>query len=116
MNTVARYLEEASSAVRSANHAALSGRLPLTDCYDVVGNLDELLTRLAQIVAHARRNVLNADATAYYDDCGRDPTEAITDADTALESAWSELSGARVWTGTAHAALGRLGRRHIEED
>lgn len=97
MTDLARHLDGASTSVALANHATHGAPLTVTDAYDVVGALDELLRRLPQLVGFLVRSTERADPAEYFDDRGAD------------------LDAAGAHATTAHNHLGRLGRL-VSED
>lgn len=116
MTELARHLDGASTNVALANHATHGAPLAVTDAYDVVGALDELLRRLPQLVGFLVRSTERADPADYFDDRGHHhPTAAITDAGHALALVVADLDAAGAHATTAHNHLGHLGR-HVTED
>ena len=115
MTDLARHLDGASTSVALANHATHGTPLAVTDTYDVVGALDELLHRLPQLVGFLVRSTEGADPAGYFDDRGADPAGAITEAGHALALVVADLDAAGTHATTAHNHLGHLGR-HATED
>jgi hypothetical protein len=112
--SLAGCVDEASEAIRAANHAA---RGPVTgpDAYAVVGSLTELVQRLPQLVDHLVRGLRRADPAEHYDDRGRDPADALQLAHGALLLAGDRLTDLALELDAAHNHLGHLGR-HTKED
>ncbi|MHC1561987.1 hypothetical protein ACR9E3_23750 [Actinomycetospora sp. C-140] len=115
MTDLARHLDGASTSVALANHATHGTPLAVTDAYDVVGALDELLHRLPQLVGFLVRSTERADPAGYFDDRDHDPTAVIADAGHALALVVADLDAAGAHATTAHNYLGHLGR-HVTED
>ncbi|GLZ46616.1 hypothetical protein Acsp06_28010 [Actinomycetospora sp. NBRC 106375] len=115
MTDLARHLDGASTSVALANHATHGAPLAVTDAYDVVGALDELLRRLPQLVGFLVRSTKRADPTDYFDDLGRHPAGAIADAGHALALVVADLDAAGAHATTAHNHLGHLGRLTTED-
>ncbi|MFC5142359.1 hypothetical protein ACFPK1_29315 [Actinomycetospora rhizophila] len=115
MTDLARHLTGASTSVALAIHATHGAPLALTDAYDVVGALDELLHRLPQLVGFLVRSSERADPADHFDDRGADPAGAITDAGHALALVVADLDAAGTHATAAHNHLGHLGR-HVTED
>ncbi|WP_328304786.1 hypothetical protein [Actinomycetospora sp. NBC_00405] len=112
-NLVARKLERAAEAVRSANHATVRGVLDGPEACAAVGNLAELVRRLPQVLDFLARSLRRADPTEHRDDRGADPTGALC-------HAHGHLSDARALVDDLahqldHAHLGHLGRRLPED-
>jgi hypothetical protein len=112
--TLADHLTDAVENVRAANHAALNRRIDAAEAYDVAGALDELVGRLPQLVAYLARVLDRAPRVGLFDDRGRDPEEALTDAGHALAAVIGALDALGVHTRAAHNALGHLGRVYLE--
>ncbi|MDD7940922.1 hypothetical protein PHK61_21100 [Actinomycetospora lutea] len=115
MTDLARHLAGASASVALANHATHGPPLTVTDAYDVVGALDELLRRLPQLVGFLVRSTQRADPAEHFDDRGREPAGAIAEAGHALARVVADLDAAGAHATTAHNHLGHLGR-HVTED
>lgn len=112
--TLGQHLDAASESVRQAKHPAQGRLLVVTDAYDAVGSLDELVGRLPQLVGYVARSVDRAPCDGVFDDRGHDPEEALTDAAQALTAALGSLDALGVHTRTAHNVLGHLGRVYLE--
>jgi hypothetical protein len=112
---LARHLAGASTSVALANHATHAAPLALTDAYDVVGSLDELLRRLPQLVWFLVCSTERANPADYFDDRGHAPAGAIADAGHALALVVADLDAVSAHATIAHNHLGHLGR-HIPED
>lgn len=106
---------DAAEAISTANHAIVAGVIELTDAYDVVGHLDDLVHRLPQLVGYLARTAERAHAADYFDDRGTDPATTADDAAQALRAALGGLDATAGHLVTAHNALGHLGR-HTPED
>jgi len=113
---VRRHTGDAATALGLANHETFSGPLGLCDAYDVVGNLDELVYRLPQLVTYLARSVERARGEGLVDDRDRDPAEALYDVKHALTAVLGGLDAVGIHLAAVHNALGHLGRDHIPED
>lgn len=114
--SVRDHTQDASNSLRLANHDSLAGHLELSDVYDVVGNLDELVHRLPQLVTYLARSVEHAHDEGLVDDRGGDPADALHDLKHALTAVLSGLVAVGIHLAAAHNALGHLGRDHTPED
>lgn len=101
------HLDEAATALAAANHATFRETVTVTDAYDLVGTLDQLARRLPQLVGYLGRSIDRANRI--YDDRGRDPSDAVRDAVTALVATTGAVDLVVVHLATAHNALGHLG-------
>lgn len=106
--------EEAATALTSANHATFREPVTITDAYDLVGTLDELVRRLPQLFGFLSRAVERAQGP-HYDDRGLDPVDAIRGAAHALDAATAGLELTVAQLATAHNHLGHIGRVHPED-
>lgn len=112
--SLAGCVDEASEAIRAANHAA-HGPVTGPDAYAVVGPLAELVHRLPQLLNYLACGLRRADSAEHYDDRGHDPIRALFAVQDDLRDA---NTAARAFAGHldhAHNHLGHLGR-HITED
>lgn len=107
---------DAAEAVSGANHATVREPVALTDAYDVVGHLDDLVHRLPQLVEYLARTAERAHAEDYFDDRGTDAAATADDAARALRAVLDGLRPAGAHLVTAHNHLGHLGRHVPEED
>lgn len=114
-NLVARDIERAADAVRSANHVTMRGALDGPETYTVVGNLAELVHRLPQVIDFLARGLSRADRAEHYDDRGVDPAGALRHAYSHLIDARGLVEDVAHQLDQAHNHLGHLGR-HIAED
>lgn len=108
------HVDDASTALRNANHATFRETVTVTDAYDVVGSAAELVHRFPQLLGYLARSIGRTPGR-YYDDRGRDPADAIRDAVTALDAATGGIDLVAVHLTTAHNALGHLGLDHSED-
>ncbi len=116
-NGVRRHTDNAASSLGLANHETFSSSLGLCDAYDVVGNLDELVYRLPQLVTYLARSVEHAGGgEGLVDDRGHDPAEALYDLKHALTAVLGGLDGVGIHLAAAHNALGHLGRTVMSEE
>jgi hypothetical protein len=107
-------LDEAATALHSANHATFGATIAVTEAYDLVGTLDQLVHRLPQLLGYLGRSVSQSPGW-YFDDRGRDPSATRTDAAHALDAATGGIDLVTVQLTAAHNALSHLGR-HLPED
>ena len=115
MTLVARDIERAADAVRTANHSTACGVLDGPQSYDAVGNLVELVHRLPQLVDFLVRSLRRADPAEHYDDRRRPAGHALDHAGACLADARTDLEALAEHLTAAHDDLGHLGR-HLQED
>ena len=113
--TVRRRLDDASEAVRAANHVRLDETTTAGHAYDVVGTLDELVHRIPQVVEHLAGALRRTDAAGYRDDRGHEPIRALFAVQDELRDARAALDVAGRHLATAHNHLGHLGRVMTED-
>ncbi|MDD7939769.1 hypothetical protein PHK61_15200 [Actinomycetospora lutea] len=109
-NVVARDIERAADAVRSANHATMRGALDGPETYAVVGNLAELIHRLPQLLDYLARGLRRAAPAQHYDDRGAEPAGALCHAQGHLTDARALVDALGDHLDHAHNHLGHLGR------
>ena len=114
-NLVARDIERAADAVRSANHATMRGALDGPQSAVVVGNLVELAQRLPQVLDFLSRSLRRADPVEHYDDRGADAAWLRQLAGAEVDDARAALGDAAGHLTHAHNHLGHLGRRLSED-
>lgn len=107
---------DAADAISGANHATVREPVALTDAYDVVGHLDDLVHRLPQLVEYLARTAERAHAEDYFDDRGTDAAATADQAAHALRAVLDDLQPAGTHLVAAHNHLGHLGRYVPEED
>lgn len=107
-------LDEAATALHSANHATFGATIAVTEAYDLVGTLDQLVHRLPQLLGYLGRSVSHSPGW-YFDDRGRDPSATRTEATRALDAATGGIDLVTVQLTAAHNALSHIGR-HLPED
>ena len=116
MTTVADHIDRASDAVRAANHATSHGRLDGPESYTAVGNLAELVNRLHQLFGYVAASLRDTHAAEHYDDRGRDPSDALASALTAVLNGLCALGPVLDHLDDAHNHLGHIGRVFTKED
>ena len=114
-NLVARHIERAADAVRSANHATMRGTLDGPQSAVVVGNLVELAQRLPQVLEFLTRSLRRADPAEHHDDRGGDPAGALCHAHGHLSDARGLVDDLAHQLDHAHTHLGHIGRRLPED-
>jgi hypothetical protein len=114
-NLVARDIEHAAEALRSANHSTMRGPLDGPQTYTAVGNLAELAGRLPQLLDYLTRSLRRADPAEHYDDRHRDPADAIAQADADLVDARHQADVLLDHLDAVHNHLGHIGRRLTED-
>lgn len=107
-DTLASHIDQASEAVRAANHAA-RGRVTGPGAYAVVGGLAELVHRLPQLLDHLARGLGRAEPAEHFDDRGNDPADTFRFAHGALLIAGDRLADVTKELDAAHNHLGHLG-------
>jgi hypothetical protein len=112
---VARDIERAAEAVRSANHATVRGVLDGPEVWAVVSNLAELIRRLPQVLDFLTRSLRRADPAAHHDDRGADPAGALCHAHGHPSDARGLVDDLAHQLDHAHTHLGHLGRRLSED-
>ncbi|GAA4940172.1 hypothetical protein EV188_106244 [Actinomycetospora succinea] len=112
---VARDIERAADAVRSANHATMRSPITPPDAYDVVGGLADLARRVPQLVEFLTRAMSAAEPAEYFDDRGGETRLTLHVASTGLWCARHDLTELAFHLDQTHNALGHLGR-HTPED
>jgi hypothetical protein len=114
-NLVARDIERAAEAVRSANHATARGVLDDPEACVVVSNLAELVRRLPRVLDFLARSLRRADPAEHRDDRGSDPAGALCLAHGHLADARGLVDDLASQLDHAHTHLGHLGRRLPED-
>ncbi|PVZ10012.1 hypothetical protein [Actinomycetospora cinnamomea] len=114
-NLVARDIERAAEAIRSANHATGRGVLDGLEASAAVGDLAELVRRLPQVLDFLTRSLRRADPTEHYDDRGADPAGALCRAHGHLSDARGLVDDLAHQLDHARTHLGHLGRRLSED-
>lgn len=107
-------LDEAATALGSANHATFGATIAVTEAHDLVGTLDQLVHRLPQLLGYLGRSVSHSPGW-YFDDRGRDPSATRTEAARALDAATGGIDLVALQLTAAHNALGHLGL-YVSED
>lgn len=116
MTALAQHIDTAGDAVRAANHATMRRPLDGPESYAVVGGLAELAGRLPQLLDYLSRSLRRADPAAHYDDCGRDPADALDVAHGHIDEARAAVVQAGEHLNAAHNHLGHLGHHIGPED
>ncbi|GAA4834307.1 hypothetical protein GCM10023201_23230 [Actinomycetospora corticicola] len=100
--------EEASAALRAANHATFRETVTVPDVYDLVGDLDDLVRRLPQLFGFLGRSVERAPGR-YFDDRGNNPAATLQAAAHALAEATGYVDLVAVQLATTQVHLGHIG-------
>lgn len=109
-------VQDLAASVGLVNHATFSAQLTVTEAYDVVGSLADVVHRLSQLAGFLARVAEAADPAEYFDDRGLDPRGAVGEAAQALSALTADLDALSVHTSAAHNALGHLGRPWTPEE
>ncbi|MCD2186195.1 hypothetical protein [Actinomycetospora soli] len=115
MTRLAAAVAATADQLRAANHATVRGAITPTEAYDVVGNLDDLVHRLPQLLDFLVRSLRQADGAEHFDDRGADPGQALGLAHGHLDDARHHAAELAAHLTQAHNQLGHLGRLHPED-
>lgn len=114
-NLVARDIERAADAVRSANRATMRAALDAPESYDVLGNLVELVQRLPQVLDFVGRSLRRADPAEHHADGGLDVAWLLQSAGVHVLDSRARADDLLDELTAAHNHLGHLGRRLSED-